>query len=217
MVVSNKTLVFLLVIAILVSVIGTFYNISSVNKFALITGYQTEGNVNVNITERTEINITQPNCAFGSGYVTAPAAYAILHPNCTSVDVKDNWTNTTDYAPDCMEVRNDGNIRLWINVSSGKNAADFIGGTSPNVTMWSENKESLSCASGGAVNLVAFPGVEMDTSNRSVCSCLYPGDSRDELYVGCRLKVPDNAYGYKSDTWSFYATAAQNVPDCGND
>ncbi|MGB9708333.1 MAG: hypothetical protein ACPLXC_03370 [Candidatus Pacearchaeota archaeon] len=225
--ISNKTLVFLLVIAIVVTIFGTWYSIDSINKFASITGFQTSGNVTVNITERVEINVTQPNCAFGSGYVTPPAAYAILHPGNESpycatgenpfADTKTNWANTTAYNPGCIVVRNDGNRWAKVNVSSGKNPNTFIGGTNPNVTVWSENKETDSCATGAEVNLVPFPGVEMDTSNRTVCSCLYPDDSKDELYIGCRLKVPDDTTGYKSDTWTFTATLSQNVPDCGGE
>ncbi|MGB9708314.1 MAG: hypothetical protein ACPLXC_03270 [Candidatus Pacearchaeota archaeon] len=207
--ISNKFLVVLLVIAIVISIFGAWYSIDSINKFVSITGFQTSGNVTVNITERAEINVTQPDCAFGSGYVTPPYAWAELYPGnssglCAGTDVKGNWTNTTTYNPNCMEVRNDGNRNLRINVSSGKDASGFIGGTNPEYKVWSADKETGSCSSG----LIPFASrVSMDTTNITICDNMAPTNTSDEIYVGCYLKVPDNAYGYKSDTWSFYGIA----------
>ncbi|MCL6500808.1 MAG: hypothetical protein K6T16_02115, partial [Candidatus Pacearchaeota archaeon] len=99
--VSNKFLAFLLVIAILVTVIGTWYSLSKVGQLTGITGLQT-GYVNVTITGKTQINVTQPYCGFGSGHVTPGYAFAVLHPGNGTVgsgchgsgDTKGNWTNT---------------------------------------------------------------------------------------------------------------------------
>ncbi len=217
--ISNKFLMFLLAIVILVTVVGTLYSINTLNKYALITGYQTEGNVTLNITERVEINVTQAACNFGSGYVTPPAAFAVLSPNtvgynsyCNSEDDRlDNWTNTTAYDPACLEIRNDGNREVVVNVSSGKDVANMIGGTNPNVTAWSIEKEVGACYTG---TKQAYPGVEMDTNNYTMCSCLHPEENFDEIYIGCELTIPDNTFGYKNDTWTFYATAANNETDC---
>lgn len=214
--ISNRTLATLLVIAIIVTIIGTWYSVDRIGKFATLTGYQvTEGNVTLNITQRVEINVTQPDCAFGSGYVTSPAAYAIVRSggagDCSFIADSDNWTNTTEYAPDCMEVRNDGNRNVVVNVSSGKTVANMIGGTNPNVTAWSSEKEFGACYTG---SIQSYPGAEMDTSNQTMCSCLWPDENFDEIYVGCELTIPDNAYGAKSDTWTFYAAAAATPGDC---
>ncbi|MGB9708311.1 MAG: hypothetical protein ACPLXC_03255 [Candidatus Pacearchaeota archaeon] len=223
--ISNKFLVVLLVIAIVISIFGAWYSIDSINKFVSITGFQTSGNVTVNITERVEINVTQPDCAFGSGYVTAPAPFAELYPGTVGMgipgpycddgdDTRANWTNTTTYNPNCMEVRNDGNRNLRVSVSSGKDASEFIGGTSPEYKVWSENKEASSCSSVGSVPLINFSAkVDQNKSNITICSCVLPDNDDDEIYVGCYLKVPDNAYGYKSDTWTFTATTSSDS-DC---
>ena len=140
--ISNKFLAFLLVIAIIVTIVGAWYSIDKVNKLVLITGYGTEGYVNVTIENLTAINVTATDCNFGSGYVTNSTAWAILNPgdssgNCSASPYKANWTNTTTYAPECMVVRNDGNMRAGINVSSTKDAAGMIGGTSPEYKVWS--------------------------------------------------------------------------------
>lgn len=206
---SNKFLAWLLVIAILITLIGTIYSVNRINRLSSITGYGIQGYVNVSITQWVMLNITQPDCNFGSGYVTPPYAYAILHPGasgggCGEPDTKNNWTNTTAYNPDCMVVRNDGNVKIKVDVSSGKNATIFIGGTDPEYKVWSLNKEDGACESGA----VSFPGIEMNASNKTICSSLKPGDANDELYVGCYLKIPDNAApAAKADTWTFTATA----------
>lgn len=216
--ISNKFLAFLLVITIVITIIGVWLSVDTVNKFALLTGYQvTEGNVTVNITERAEINVTQPDCAFGSGYVTAPASYAILSSgaDCYSdPDVQDNWTNSTAYDPDCMEVRNDGNQNVSIKVASGKDAASMIGGTSSEYKVWSVEKESTTCFIGllGS-GPIGYPGTEMDTTNITLCSCVNPNNASDEIYAGCYLRIPDDTIGYKDDTWTFVGTASGG-PDC---
>ncbi len=223
--ISNKFLVFLLVIAILVTVVGTWYSIDKIGRLEALTGHGTVSYVNVTIEGKTSINVTQPYCGFGTGSVTAGYDFATLNqgtspsPYCGDVsDTKGNWTNTSAYDPACMIVANVGNKNAWVNVSSGKTAANFIGGTSPNVTAWSENKESGSCSSGGSVTPRAFPGLEMDTTNRSMCSCLYPNASKNELYVGCYLKIPSDAVAEaKTDTWTFTTVASVGVPDCGSD
>ncbi|MCL6500951.1 MAG: hypothetical protein K6T16_02880, partial [Candidatus Pacearchaeota archaeon] len=133
----------------------------------------------------------------------------VLHPGNGTVgsgchgsgDTKGNWTNTSSYNPECMKVRNDGNQKVEVNVSSGKNAGAFIGGTSPNYTMFSEQLEANSCGSG----LIGWPGIEMNTSNRTACSVMWHNESNDEIYVGCYLKIPSDApVEAKTDTWNFY-------------
>ena len=221
--VSNKFLVVLLVIAIVITLVGTWYAVDKINKLGFISGADFYGFVNISISNQTTINVTATNCNFGTGHVTAPYVFAVLYPGvelalekCAAADsgstTKANWTNTTTYTPKCMVVRNDGNINLTINVSSGKNTDEFLGGTAAvnEYKVWSESKESWnpemeeiwSCES-GAVN---HPGTEMDKSNITICNKLQSYNEVDELYVGCYLKIPDNACGTKGDIWTFWAS-----------
>ena len=211
--VSNKFLVILLVITIVITLIGTWYSIDKINKLTWISGRDVFGFVNVTISNQTTINVTATNCNFGTGHVTAPNAYATLassddltsaSPQCTDVDIKANWTNTTTYDPDCMVVRNDGNIDLKINMSAGKDAAGMIGGNSPEYKVWSEDKEAASCTGETGYG----SRVDVSTANITLCTALKPDNATDEIYVGCYLKVPDNAYGTKGDIWTFWGLAA---------
>ncbi len=225
--ISNKFLVFLLVIAILVTIIGVYYSIDRINRFSAITGYGTTptgtGNVTFGVGNITAINITQPTCDFKTGYVTPPYAYAILHPGASgsgspgpycddTSDTKANWTNTTGpYDPDCIAIRNDGTTCMKVNVSSGLDASGFIGGTNPEYKVWSENKETDACTS----DLISFANrEEMDTTNKTICSLFRYEIDNDEMYAGCYLKVPDDAtVGSHTDTWTFYGIYATCTGD----
>ncbi len=212
--ISNKFLMFLLVIVILVSIVGTWYSIDRVNKLASLTGYGTAGYVNVTIGGRTEINVTQPYCGFGSGYVTEGFDFAVLHPGigATPCDIKttdtgDNWTNTTFYDVDCMEIINVGNTNVKVNVSSGKTAANFIGGSSPEYKVWSEGHDVHNgCQSG----LIDFNKREdMDTTNKTICANLTATILATKMYAGCYLKISKDAPAeVKTDTWTFTIASA---------
>ena len=214
--VSNKFLAVLLVVAIVITLIGTIYSVDRLSKLGFISGTDVFGFVNVTISNQTTINVTATNCNFGTGYVTSPYSFAELASSddgdtggggCTDTDIKGNWTNTTAYDPECMAVRNDGNVWLKINMSATKDAAGMIGGTSPQYKVWSQDLEASSCYS-GAKNYSSR--VDVSTVNVTLCNYLNPSNASDELSVGCYLKVPDNAWGAKSDVWTFWASSMEN-------
>ena len=209
--ISNKFLVFLLVIAILVSIIGTWYSIDRVNRLTSITGNPV-GYVNVTIQSKTEINVTQPYCGFGTGYVTEGYDFAVLHPGSLAIgyycppsngDVMANWTNQSVYNPDCIEVKNLGNSQPMLNVTSNKDAATMIGGTSPSVMVWSEDKDAGACSN----NIDFDSKVEInDSANITICDSVGNTPSTDEVFVGCYLKIPkDASAGQKTAQWTFTA------------
>jgi len=201
--ISNKFLAFLLVIAIIVTIVGAWYSVGKVNDLARITGYGTEGYVNVSITNYTSINVTATDCDFGSGYVLSNASSAKLGSNGTVID----WNGAG--TANSLRLRNDGNRNVSVNASSGKNAATFFGGgTSPSVKAWSFHKGGVD--SGCLSGLVAYTGTEMDTSQKTLCTNLVTGagvSGDDTMSVGCYLSVPNDApTGAKTDVWTFTAT-----------
>lgn len=200
--ISNKFLASLLAIIIAVTLFGTIYSVNRISSFSKITGFGSSGDVDVTITEQVTLNVTATACDFGSGYVTAPADFAILASNNTVTD----WTGSgTDTG---LEVRNDGNTFLEINVTAGKTASTLLGGTSSEYKLWSADQigaqgEADSCASGE----IAYPGTSMGTGNYTMCENLSMQTGSDELAIGCYLKVPDDATATaKSDTLTFTAT-----------
>jgi hypothetical protein len=202
--ISNKFLAFLLVIAIIVTLVGAWYSVDKINSLALITGYGTEGYLNVTITNYSAINLTATDCDFGSGYVLSNASSAKLASNGTVEDWNGAGTGTS------MRIQNDGNKNVSVNVSSGKTAATFFGGgTSPSVKVWSFNNTGIDetgCWSGW----VDYTGTEMDTSQITICTNLVTGSGvsgDDIMYAGCYLSVPNDApTGAKTDVWTFTGT-----------
>jgi len=202
--VSHKVLAILLAVAIVFSVIGTFWNIDRINqtnKISRLTGYGSTGYVNVTINTLTAINVTATDCAFGAGYIETGYQSALLESNGTIVGWNGLGTATS------LGIRNDGNNNITLNVSSGKNLTGFYGAAC-NVTegctyqFWSANNEAGTCASG----LATYPGTTMNGGNKTVCAVMRSEDGNDDLYVHCRLNVTQSIpTGAKTDTWTFWA------------
>jgi hypothetical protein len=199
--ISHGVLAAFLVTAIILSVIGTFWNVDRINKINKFTGYGQTGYVNVTINTLTAINVTSTDCNFQSGYINPNASSALLESNGTITGWSGAGTSTT------INVRNDGNTNLSLNVSSGKTLAQFYGidCSSENCLyqFWSTNNETGACTSG----LQAYPGANMDTNNKTVCSYMRFEDGNDDVYIHCRLNITQSIpIGAKTDTWTFYAT-----------
>ncbi|MCX8193838.1 MAG: hypothetical protein N3G19_00525 [Candidatus Pacearchaeota archaeon] len=204
--ISNSFLALLLVVAIVVAIIGAWTSIDRVNRLATITGYQTkEGYVNVTITNQTIINVTATDCNFGSGYVTPGASYAILASNWTVIDWEGAGTSSS------LRIKNDGNVNVRVDVSSGKNNTEFFGGDFSYDTYkaWSFHETWPVIQSGCKGTMVNYPGTDMDKSNKTMCTNLSVGTGGfdDEFSVGCYLEIgQDVTPGAKTDIWTFWAT-----------
>ncbi|MEM4152568.1 MAG: hypothetical protein QXK80_00385 [Candidatus Pacearchaeota archaeon] len=205
--VSNGFLALLIVIAIVIAIVGAWTSIDRVNRLATITGYQTSGKgyVNVTISNQTIINVTATDCNFGSGYVTPPAAYAILASNGTKI----NWTGGG--TSNSLIIRNDGNVNVKVDVSSGKNNTEFFGGdfSYDAYKAWSFHMTWPIIQSGCVGNLTNYTGVDMDKTNKTMCTNLSVGAGEsydDEFSVGCYLEIgQDVTPGLKTDVWTFWA------------
>lgn len=137
--ISNRTIVVLLSLAILLTISGTAVSIVKVlslrDSYEIITGAATTtatGQANVTITATTSITNWISAVNFGSGYV---------NPNCTACVMDSNgqhnqtgacctgFTNVTNG----FVLENTGNLNLSVNYSCSGNctAAELIGGTNP--------------------------------------------------------------------------------------
>jgi hypothetical protein len=209
--ISNKFLAFLLVFAIVISLAGTWYNISRLSKIPMFTGYGVQGFVNVTITGLGIMNVTSTDCNFGSGYLnttvagyTGAASGGLLESNGTIVNWTGNGVSTG------IVLSNDGNVNLSVMVASQKNVTGFWGSvycnaTSPiacNYSFWVTNRSTDTGACGGTAP--TYPGRMMNTSNISVCSNLGYDSSHDEINVSCRLVVSsDIPPAVYTDIWNF--------------
>ncbi len=135
--ISNKTLAFLLVGAIVVSLFGTFISLDKLNKLSgpsSITGMLTKtGTVQLDVGGLESFKVNT-NINFGALSPNASKLWA-------STDTTNDWlgTNANDCTDisggvnDCngMIIENDGNAVLNISFNTTSNAASFIGGSDP--------------------------------------------------------------------------------------
>src|SRR3989338_7837568 len=123
--ISNKTLAFLLVVAIVISVGGAMVNISklaeltSVLPLLQITGFGTSGTVNITINSTAAINLTFYQIDFGPGVVIGSTARL---NSSSGANGDENWSTDTSFNPSDMLVENVGNQNVSLNFTSDKNA-----------------------------------------------------------------------------------------------
>ena len=118
--ISNKTLATLLIVAIAVSVVGTFI---AANKPIYISGMASSGTgtVEVTISGLAAISVTD-NIDFGSGYVYPNNITARLESNGTAA-TNGSWT----WAAQDIEIENEGNQKLNITFNASSAASSWIG------------------------------------------------------------------------------------------
>ncbi len=159
--VSNRTLPYLLVLAIVVSLFGTFI---SLNKIGRIRGADATGfvfltdenaTISLEVSSITAVNFTVHDIAWGAGAVdpgtlgcritsqgyngSAAGDYGLSGNNCT-INQFENVTHG-------LILENIGNKNVTLNLSCGSNAQNLIGGTSP-LYQWnvsSDGVEANSC------------------------------------------------------------------------
>lgn len=122
--ISNKVLMYVLFIAIVVSVGSTMFSLGKLAKSPAYTGMATtSGTVDVSITSTYVVNVTDNNINFGAGQLDDGVENCQL----TSVNGDASGCSSFTHPNDEMNFENIGsnNINVTIN---GTNAASFIGG-----------------------------------------------------------------------------------------
>ena len=208
---DNKFLTILIIFAILISVLGTFFSINMLNELndykEYFTGYGTSGTVNITISQNLSINVLMTNMTFGTGFVNTGADHATLNStNMTQAEFGPalagaNWTNTTDFNPDRISLVNGGNVNASVTVTSDKIPSTFMGGTSPGFEFNASNKEANSCVEAPASWTTLTGGAD------AVCTNMGSTDTKDELYIDVRLTIPYDSQGNKEATFTFGASA----------
>ena len=207
---SEKILAWLIIIAVVISLTGTFFSLNMLNELErykqYFAGYATTGQVNLTITQNLTINVVQDVINFSSGYVNTGDTGAYLNTSATGYwasNPRPAWTNTTDYDPRPMQVKNEGNVNSSLNISSGEDAATFLGGTSPLYQFNGSQMEANSCMP----NMLVSVNTSLTGSSQILCSNFGTAETRDDIYVHCFLWVPSDAIGVKEDIWTFTAVA----------
>ena len=191
--VSNKTLVYLLMIAIVVSLIGTFVSLSKLGSLG-VTGFAAHasngtGDVNLTVTTSCTITMSGSNINFGSGTVSGDKCElntsAGTSSGCSGFTAVSHGLNFT----------NDGNENITLNITSNVTAETFLKGTDPLFKINANNIEPGACNNG---NFALGGWVNVTTTQLSLCNStnpLEPTDDKDTLEIDVYLSIPDNTGG----------------------
>lgn len=211
---SNKTIATLLVIAIVISLTGTFFAINGITRVTnIITGTATTGTgqADVNITDRTSITLNQTQVNFSSGYRNDSVVPLGSNCNLSSSDftVPSCWINTTAYDPRDIILENNGNRYVRITINSTNYSRAFaacsvrttIDGGSSNYTFKGVAAEAGACS-------INFNTTELmfNNSDQQLCDNLSYGNSADSFNITIGLKIPAGPLGNCSNAIDFEAT-----------
>jgi len=218
--VSNRVLAGLLIVAIVVSLGGTFISLQKMRtiSFSPLTGFATSdsGRVMLNVTTVAGIEFTSAykDIDFGTGFVNA-SAYGKgglkNTGNCTM------WVNGTisaaeRYAKDgnClgedwptfdapgtelpMELVNVGNTYVKIQMASNESISDFfpvVASEGIRSAQWvGVNNEANSCNDTEYATSMISKFTNISEANVVFCQCLNSTDSKDSLAIGAKVRVP---------------------------
>jgi hypothetical protein len=214
---TNKTLSFFLLAAIVVSVSGSFIIMS--DSPGGITGFATTGTgkTNFSINSSLSIIVNQSLIPFGVGHVNDTATWNSCFmgtnnsPPSPTVSGCIGFNATVHTAN--ITIVNDGNILANVSVRFDKNATTFIGGTAatPYLKYRVSDFESGSCGQLRNASTAVFKEVDdvSDTAaGRSrICNALKATpDSTDSIQLGIWVNIPKDAIpGEHTNTLTFTA------------
>jgi len=191
---SNKSLAFLLVVAIVISVGGTMISLTRLNSLQY-TGFtlsnSPQGTANLTINSSLVLTFVVSNVDFGTGYTNDTGAgmeYCIID------------TNGTNPSGDCVgfnsnvgpfELQNDGNRNLTVTLSANKNASDFITGTSPVFQFFVENNATAP----GCASPQPSSWTNANTSTPTICPSkgFDYTDGSDVMDIHVKVSIPQDA------------------------
>ena len=229
---SNDNLIFyLLVLALIITVIGTGMGIFRVGGGnLLLTGAATAvGTTSVTVTATTSLTNQVSQVNFGSGYVNATATYCNLISNGSSFNFTTTCVSFNNVTQGFL-LENTGNTNVSLNWSCSDNctAAQLLGGTSPgfqirnmpafqafNQTGQSgSNDTATSC--NATINLRNNTFGDVRLGGEFICGnvsvyTFEPTNSKDAIIVDFNLTVPEDALtgrGQENATFTFTATAS---------
>ena len=222
---EHKILTGMLLIALVVSVVGT---VITVDRLGAVRGVGLTGAAggtgDLNITQ--DITITLPDSAidFGNGKVDPSAGFAVVDSRNSNTNTDGSWANLSDN----ITIRNDGNVGVNITVQSNKQSGNdttnsFIcqsdaggcgvgyesGGDSPSQALGYSyimaNNEANSCSTGLIAALTEFYKKDTDLD---ACGCLKSGSGEDEITLSLEIGIPADAQGQKSSTITFTSVSS---------
>ena len=199
--IPNKTLAYILIIALIISVTGTFISITKLRELFTPAG-KVSGYVNVTILSRAEITMTDTIIEFGSGYVNETCSNCTIASNgttlypacCVGMNATINWSYPIN---DNLTIENTGSTNVVLYIASYQNASEFIGGTtvSPSFQIKVEEGEPGSCYGNLLIGWQEVNKTDDPTTDPGTqfCDNFTFTDTNDTLVVFAKLRIPRNA------------------------
>ena len=198
---SNKTLIYLTSIAILITLFGTTYNLTRIQQAQSITGL-VGGPVNVTVASTASINLTQAQINWGSGQVAQGSTNATLDTNNESAYVRGGSWSASGIKG--FTLQNIGTVPVNVTINSTVNASTYIGGSGPAYVFEARiaTGNSTACEAGlltGQTNFVA-------SQKTRICNIFNFTSQRDNLIIDINITIPEDAStGSKNTTIVFDA------------
>jgi len=193
---SDKILLSIAMIAVLISAVGVGFTYYTVTGFqAWLTGYATDtATANVTIQTSAAINFTTDNIDWGTS--TFPAG-----PDNVTLSTHDgangtNWNTVTQG----FVLENIGNINITIDLETNNNASTFIGGTAgggPKYQYNVTNNEAGSCINSTGFDLGQYYNVNDTAGGTRVCDVFQFVDGSDTIKIDLMVVIPSDAVGTK--------------------
>jgi hypothetical protein len=204
---TNKNLVFLIIVAVILTIIAFKVNLSSKQENYLTSfatsGNVTSGKINLTVELGVIINFTTDVIDWGTGRVDAGANNATLDTSRSTSETKvanGNWTGSFGNRTKGLLLENIGNLNATLYIKTGKNATTFIGGNNPAYELNVTNNESSSCGqnestTGNSSNALNFTlglyyTVNTTGDGARICDWFNFEDTKDALRLDILLRVP---------------------------
>ena len=202
--IPNKSLAALLVVAIVVSVVGTWLVVNQKPGALKTTGAAVDtGTATMDIQTTTSIKFTDNAVAWGAVSVDTTGGYT----NCTLDTDGGTGVGCSQFTPDPdgMTITNDGNTKLKVELSNNATAAEFIGGTGSTYEYKFVDPGAKCGNFTGSTNYGNVPTV--DTIVCDAPGGLKYADGSDTMTFHLKIVIPyDAETGAKSATWTATGT-----------
>ena len=210
---SNKMLAGILIIAIFLSAIGTFFSLEKLDRFDSITGMATTDNAKANVTIQGIVAMNTTNdIEFGDGILNEGGLRIISTTGTNSPGTTGfNDCTITNSSGRCagIVIENTGNTYIKITVNASANATGtrgWLNGTSTVATFKSSDGNTTG-DQGGCTGFTIDSFVALNTSLNTVCSNLSFASGTDKATFEMALALgPDTPSGYKRVTLEFRTT-----------
>ena len=209
--VSNRTIVSLLAVALVITVVGTTVSVSKLSSlggsYEVLTGAATgtdTGTGTLTVSSVTEVTFNNATIAFGTGRVNNTFESCTLDSAAANDAACLSFTDVVTG----FELENTGNTNVTLNLSSDVAAAYYLGSNDAAASFKWKVAESESNSCGGNIGTIASY-TEVTTAHQLACGNFDYVDDSDLLGINIQLEVPSDA-GSGAHTATITATATSS-------